>query len=123
ITLGAAQTFDTANVGVTLVLGAVDTGSLLTLTVDGSGTTQLGGVVSSSGGITKQGAGALVLAGANTYLGLTQVNQGLVSVTNNSGLGDASAGTTVVSGAALQVSGGVTVAEPLAIAGNGLGFG
>ena len=123
ITVAAPQTIDTANAGATLVLGTVDAGSLQTLTVDGSGTTTIAGVVSDTGGLTKNGAGTLVLSGANTYLGLTQINQGAVNVQNNSGLGDASAGTTVAFGAALVLSGGITVAEPLAIAGNGIGAG
>src|SRR5262249_49181146 len=124
LTLVLGQTFDTANAGATLVLGGtVDTGSLLTLTIDGSGTTQISATVTNSGGITKLGAGTLVLSGANDYLGLTQITQGIVNIQSNTALGDVSAGTNVNSGAALQVQGNITVGEALSITGNGFGIG
>jgi fibronectin-binding autotransporter adhesin len=121
ITLAAPQTFVSGNG--TLNLGAVDTGNLQLLTVDGDGTLHITGVVSGSGGINKTGSGALIVSGANTYEGLTTVSQGVLNVRSNSGLGSPLAGTTVTTGAALQVQSGVTVAERLAISDAGIGFG
>jgi fibronectin-binding autotransporter adhesin len=119
ITLATAQTFDDANPAATLTLGAINTGVLQLLTIDGSGTVSIGGTISGSGGITKNGSGTLILSGSNTYLGITTINQGVVNVQSNSALGATTAGTTVISGAALQVQGNVTIAEPLSLAGTG----
>jgi autotransporter-associated beta strand protein len=123
LTLAAAQTIINGNANSTLTLGSIDTGLLQTLTFDGSGTTSVTGIISDSGGLTKNGSGTLILSGPNTYLGLTSIVQGVLLAENNSALGSASAGTNVTIGAALQVSGGVTIAEPLTISGNGIGVG
>jgi fibronectin-binding autotransporter adhesin len=119
ITLATAQTLDDANAAATLTLGAINTGVLQLLTIDGAGTISIGGAISGSGGITKNGSGTLILSGSNTYLGITTINQGVVNVQSNSALGATTAGTTVGSGAALQVQGSVTIAEPLTLGGSG----
>ena len=76
-----------------------------------------------SGGLTKSGGtGTLILTGANTYSGLTAVNVGVLNIQNNIALGTTAGSTTVASGAALQLQGGITVTgEALSIAGNGIG--
>lgn len=66
LTLGAAQVWDRAGMtslaaSNTLALGAS------ALALDGDGDTTLAGVVSGTGSLTQNGAGALTLAGANTY--------------------------------------------------------
>ena len=61
---------------------------------DGTG----GGINGYSDGITKNGAGLLILGGANTYTGVTTVSAGAVRVTNNNGLG---------SGATYSPNGGI----------------
>ena len=104
ITLAASQTWGVTNNGAgisTLVIsGAVaDAGSAL--------------------GITKSGNGPLVLAGNNTYGGATLVTSGgVVRVAHNNALGSTSGGTTVNNGAWLEVSGNVTVPEPLTLNGD-----
>lgn len=76
--------------------------------------------VVSDGGIVKTGAGTLTLTGANTYTGATQINAGVVNIQNNTALGTTAAGTTVASGAQLQLQGGITVAgESLSLSGSG----
>ncbi len=78
----------------------------------------------------KVGFGTVVLSGANTYSGLTDIVQGTLLITNPSALGSAAAGTTVQEqegGATLEIAStvpGFTVAEPLTLSGigaNGLG--
>lgn len=72
----------------------------------------------STGSLTKVGAGTLVLAGANTYTGPTYVNEGLVNLQHASALGTGNAGTTVASGAQLQLQNNITVSgESLTLSG------
>lgn len=71
--------------------------------------------------VTKQGAGTLVLSGANSFTGLTTISAGVVNLQNATGLGTTAAGTTVSSGAALQLEGGVAVGnEALTLNGGGI---
>ncbi len=73
-------------------------------------------------GITKLGLGELALNGQSTYRGVTNINQGIVTVESSQALGSPVAGTVVASGATLQTQGNVTVGgEPLTLLGSGLG--
>jgi autotransporter-associated beta strand protein len=70
----------------------------------------------SSFGITKSGNGLLTLSGNNAYDGHTSVGAGGgLLVAHGSGLGSASGGTDVAVGGWLEVSGHVTVPEPLTL--------
>jgi autotransporter-associated beta strand protein len=106
----------------TLTLGgALDTnGNQVVL--DTVGTTVLGGVVSDSGGIATFGNGTVRLSGANTYTGLTEVNNGILQIEHASGLGSTSSGTIVQSGGTLALAGNIAVgSESLTLAGTGEG--
>ncbi|MEO7098238.1 MAG: autotransporter-associated beta strand repeat-containing protein [Luteolibacter sp.] len=65
-----------------------------------------GDIVSTGGGLTKNGAGTLTLAGANTYTGNTKVNAGTLSI-NSACLAD-SADVTIAAGATLNLDHGDT---------------
>lgn len=86
---------------------------------------QLLGTVSGPSGILKQGVGTLSLSGANTYQGITQIQQGIVAIDHPSALGDTAAGTIVAGGASLSLLGQALTgaqtfaAEPLSLAGAG----
>ena len=70
--------------------------------------------------VTKQGAGKLVLSGANSYTGLTTITAGTVEIQNASGLGTTANGTTIASGAELEFSGNIAVGnESLTLNGAG----
>jgi autotransporter-associated beta strand protein len=72
-------------------------------------------------GITKTGAGTMVLSGNNSYTGGTTVSTGVLNIQSNTALGTSAAGTTVSVGAALQLQGGLTVTgEPLSVTGTGI---
>lgn len=97
-----------------------------TLTITGSGTTFVTGVISNGGTATasalaKTGANRLILSGANTYGGATTISSGTLEIRNNAALGTTVGTTTVTSGASLALSGNITTAEPIFIAGSGAG--
>jgi fibronectin-binding autotransporter adhesin len=82
----------------------------------------LSGVLSSTGGgLTKQGDGLLRLTGSNTYTGATAVQAGVVNIQHSTALGGVGAGTTVSSGAALEVQNNITIGtEQLTLNGSGI---
>ena len=95
--------------------GSVDIGS--------GGSLTLAGVVSGTSGLTKAGAGKVVLTKANIYAGVTTVGDGTLAIANSSSLGNTSAGngTDVSSGATLEIRGTINTGEPVTITGTGDG--
>jgi filamentous hemagglutinin family protein len=93
-----------------------------TLTAGGdNSTTTYSGVISGGGGVVKNGTGTLTLAGANTYTGATTVNAGTLSAANAAALGTTAGGTTINSGATLDIDNVTIGAENVTINGNGVG--
>jgi autotransporter-associated beta strand protein len=102
--------------------GTVVLGSNAVVDVSGGGLT-VSSALSGTGTLTKLSAGTLTLSGNNSgYSGAVGVQAGTLTVSGNStplGTGAAS----VSSGATLNVSGAQTLANPLTLAGTGLGGG
>ena len=98
----------------------VEPGTRLTLygTIDDATNTN-----STGSQLIKIGTGELVLAGANTYRGGTDIQDGILTVDNSQALGTSTTyGTLVEDGAQLQMEGGITIAgQPLTIQGSGMG--
>jgi fibronectin-binding autotransporter adhesin len=91
-----------------------------TLTVDMAVTTG-----SSAAGLTKVGAGTLILTKAGTYSGATFVNQGTLQLKNSSAIGTstgtAANGIYVANGAAVEFAGGINIgAEAITATGDGV---
>jgi len=120
----------TYNSGNTALFNGTGTG---TVTIDAGGVTPgqtnvtagsytfSGGPLGGSGGIAKSGAGTLTLTGSNSYSGTTSITVGVLNIQHASALGGTAAGTTVASGAGLQIQGGITVSgESLSLVGGGV---
>ena len=81
---------------------------------------RIAAAVSGAGGITKIGPGEMSLTTSNTYGGVTTVSAGLLVVDDSFALGATNAGTTVASGAILDLRFGIHVGlEPLTLNGPG----
>ena len=92
-------------------------GGTLTLGAAGASST-FSGAIAGGGGVTKTGAGTFTLAGSSSYTGATNVSAGvLVAAAATGALGSISGNTTVATGAALWLQGGVTVGDALALSG------
>ena len=76
-----------------------------------------------SNALTKSGVGKLTLNAANAYTGLTTVNAGILNIQNATALGTTAAGTSVTTGAALEIQGGITVGAEALTLNNGNGTG
>jgi autotransporter-associated beta strand protein len=70
-------------------------------------TTAISAVLAGTSGLTKSGAGKLVLSAANTYTGGTTINGGILAVQNSNGIG--AGAVTIPFGTRLQISNGITV--------------
>jgi fibronectin-binding autotransporter adhesin len=125
-------TTSTQTIGRLLGYGTVNAGATANRTVtfvvgNGGGSSTFNGTIANGAGtviLTKTGAGTLTLTGANSYSGLTTVSAGALNIQNVTGLGTTAAGTTVASGAALELQGGIAVgAEALTLNGSGISGG
>lgn len=83
------------------------------------GPVTLGGTLSGAGGLIKESANYLTLTASNSYEGATLINTGVVRITHGYALGSTNGSTTVstIGRARLELSGGITVAEPLTFSG------
>ncbi len=98
--------------GTTVTLGAG-------LTFGDATDTTVASTIGGASTLTKRGAGTVVLTGANTYSGATNINAGVLVASNSTALGTTAAGTTVANGAQLQIAGVNVGAEALTL--NGVG--
>jgi fibronectin-binding autotransporter adhesin len=114
----AERTIDAAAGDMTFS-GAISNGTGLIFT--GASNNTVSGVVSAAGTVAKTGSGTLFLDGANTYTGATTISNGVVQLGNAAGLGATNGGTTVVSGATLDLNGQTVGNEALSLAGTGVG--
>ena len=88
--------------------------------VSGTGSLTVSSVVGGAGSITKLSSGTLALSGANTFSGGITVQAGTLKVSgSNSVLG--TGGTTIDSGATLNVADGRTLTNAVSLSGAGLG--
>lgn len=127
ITAGALQIGDGGTTGSLGTGGAfVNNGTLIFNRSDNiaQGTDFNTAGISGSGAVIKLGAGTLTFNAANGYTGTTDISNGAVRVSNATGLGTTAAGTTVRSGAALELTGGISIgSEALSLNGGGLSSG
>ncbi len=118
VDLGSASTIN-SDAGSLEISGDIDNQSF-DLTVGGAANTTFSGVLSDSGDLIKNGNGTLLLTAVNTYSGNTTVNDGVLEIENDSGLGTTGNGTTVNSGGTLALDTGITVGvEALTLNGTG----
>lgn len=107
----------------TLTLGgATSTDNTLTTATGVSAT--IASTLSGSAAIAKSGLGTLTLNGNNGFSGALSIDSGALRATSASALGSSAAGTTVASGAALELDGGVSIVdEALGLTGTGISSG
>jgi autotransporter-associated beta strand protein len=70
--------------------------------------------------LIKQGPGTMKLTGANSYIGVTKVNEGVLVAGQDSALGDPSFGTIVAANATLRIEGIDNMSERIELNGNGV---
>ncbi len=88
------------------------------------GTLTIAGTIAGAKAFEVTGAGGtLNLNGANNYSATTNISIGTVKLGNATGLGTTAAGTTVSSGAALDLNGQAVLEEALSLAGTGVSAG
>ncbi len=126
VTGGTLQLGNSGTTGSLSASSAISVGSGATLAFNRSdniaqGTDFSSSAINGAGTLVKLGGGTLTLNAANGYTGTTDISNGAVRVSNATGLGTTAGGTTVRSGAALELIGGISVgAEALTLNGTGL---
>ena len=122
LTLTAAARINSDSGTLSLTNTGTITGATFGLTLGGAGDIVVNSIIgTTSGTLTKDGAGTATLTASNTYTGTTTISDGALRISNASALGTTASGTTVQSGAALELIGGISVgAEALSVAGSGI---
>ncbi|MCH2204092.1 MAG: autotransporter-associated beta strand repeat-containing protein, partial [Fuerstiella sp.] len=90
---------------VTLNAGTIDTNGF---------DSELSGIITGVGGVTKIGLGTLTLSGTNDYTDGTTVNDGTLSISSDANLGNAAGGLTL-DGATLLTTAGITSARTVTL--------
>ncbi|MBI2518729.1 MAG: autotransporter-associated beta strand repeat-containing protein [Opitutae bacterium] len=120
---GTAQTINSAvvlnndifvrnNSAATIALNGTVTTNGHALSIEGTGNTAIGGVISGTGSLTKIESGTLSLTGNNTFSGGATLTGGTVSVSNNNALGT---GTLTLNGGTLTSSAANTVGNTISL--------
>ncbi len=123
LTIGTATLSTTADMTLAAARGMFNTGGTGTISVATGTTLAYAGVIAGTGTLAKAGAGTFEISGTNTYTGLTTVTAGVIRVQDDDALGSTSGGTTVTSGAAIEIDGnGLVIAQPITSL-NGTGIG
>lgn len=128
LTLGSASSIVAGSGDIVLSNTGTITGSGFGLTLNGTSTgSSLASILGTGAGtLTKSGTGTWTVSGSSTYTGLTTISQGTLKLGAtgagaNSPLGTTAAGTTVTSGAVLDLNGfALATAEPVTINGTGI---
>ncbi len=127
ITINVAGMGNSENNGA-LQLGNVtlsDTTSLVLksdTSIGGTGSSTISATISEDGGsfgFTKQGAGTLILTGANTYNGPTAVSAGVLVLQNPAALGGPSSGNSIADGTRVELHDITVTGEDITLAGAG----
>ncbi len=133
-TTGGAISFTATNNGISVASNITTTGSAeanngaVSITIGTSSAFtpfdgQITGIIS-AGSITKSGSGTLMFSGTNTYTGSTTISAGVLNIQNASALGTSAGATSVSSGAALEIQGGINIsAEALTLNSSGISNG
>jgi len=107
----------TVGSGLSTISGKLNNGGGL-CTFAMTGNMIVGAVMSGNATVVKSGLGTLTFSGANTYIGQTVVQQGILVAQNALALGTTGAGTVVSNTATLELAGDITIAnEPLTLNG------
>jgi autotransporter-associated beta strand protein len=123
-TLGGSVTFSGATAigagpdGLLILSNSVDNNGH-DLTVQGAGDTMILGEISDTGGLTKNGAGTLVLQAGNSYTGATTITSGTLQVGNGGTVGTLGSGA-VADNASLVINRSDSLTVENAISGTGM---
>jgi autotransporter-associated beta strand protein len=94
-----------------------------TLTTGGdNSSTTFAGVIAGTGGLTKTGTGSFTLSGTNSYLGATQVNGGMLTLSGGSAISDAGS-VGILGGATLALTSNETIGSVAGLAGSTISLG
>jgi len=125
VTLGSASEISSDSGTLSITNTNTITGAGFGLTLGGAGNIVLNSVIGTGAGtVIKEGSGTATLAATNTYTGATTISAGALRATTNTSLGTVAGGVTAANGAALELSGSISIgAEALSIAGTGISAG